>query len=195
LNGQHGTFLRHLGLEVAFQRATDELNVASSRVMPSQDHVSHAALVVHVSRVLGLNQRQLGELLGVSLRTVARWTARQSYPSPTNFHAMARAVFPRDASLAVQLATSGGTTLEELGVQQASVAARTGGASSIPDALLVESIVCAAATAMDASPRALRPALAAAFDRARTLRLTVESIDAVLRDPADARAKPAADAK
>jgi hypothetical protein len=61
---------------------------------------------------------------------------------------------------------------------------------------MVDSIVCAAAEAMDVVPRQVRPALLAAFARARRLSLSTEVVEKALggtgevTEPA-AREKPA----
>jgi hypothetical protein len=48
---------------------------------------------------------------------------------------------------------------------------------------LVDSITCAAADAMSATPEAVRPALRAAFARARDLRLTTAEVASALAPP------------
>ena len=53
---------------------------------------------------------------------------------------------------------------------------------------MVDVVVCAAAEALDVSPRAVRPALLAAFQRAREAGLTLEQVEKALspevKDPA-----------
>jgi hypothetical protein len=50
--------------------------------------------------------------------------------------------------------------------------------------VLVDSVVCAAAEAMSLVPQAIRPAVLAAFTRARDARLTPDAVVAVLAPPA-----------
>jgi len=49
--------------------------------------------------------------------------------------------------------------------------------------LLVDAVVCAAAEAMSLSPQAIRPAVLAAFTRARDAGLTLDAVVAVLAPP------------
>jgi hypothetical protein len=58
---------------------------------------------------------------------------------------------------------------------------------------VVEAVVCAAADAMDVSPRAMRPALLAAFTRARRIGLTVEAMEKALGGAGEAGPAPKAD--
>jgi hypothetical protein len=134
----------------------------------------HLALA---SRVLGLTHGQLANMLGVSLRTVARWYAKQGGPVAGDFHTLARAVHPRDPDVAARLAAAGGTTLEALGLTAPPEDL------TLPVPLLVDSVLCAAAAALDVAPKAVRPALVAAFQRAREMRLSVEAVDLALRPP------------
>jgi MoxR-like ATPase len=53
--------------------------------------------------------------------------------------------------------------------------------------LFVDAIVCAAAEALDASPRAVRGALLAAFACAREAGLPVETVEKALAPPATKR--------
>jgi hypothetical protein len=46
--------------------------------------------------------------------------------------------------------------------------------------LVIDSVVCAAAVAMDMKPLEIRPALAAAFRRARQLGIPTEALDRAL---------------
>jgi hypothetical protein len=50
--------------------------------------------------------------------------------------------------------------------------------------LLVESVVSAAAEALDVSPRVARPAVLAAVERAKAAALSVDDLLAALRPPA-----------
>jgi hypothetical protein len=55
-----------------------------------------------------------------------------------------------------------------------------------PTHLVVESVVCAAAERLQATPTAVREVLRAAFARARTLGLSVQQVDdALVEAPAD----------
>jgi hypothetical protein len=54
---------------------------------------------------------------------------------------------------------------------------------AIPAGVLVDSVVCAAAEAMQVAPQAIRPAVLAAFARARDAGLTTDAVVAVLTPP------------
>ena len=151
-------------------------------------------LLSRARMLLGLTQKGLGELFGVSLRTAHRWELGKSYPSITQVHELAAAVFPHDAGLAAQLASEAGTTLEGLGLVTPPAPAPPPAPVVVPGppprafppiALMVDSIVLAsidaAATlgatgAREAVPTILR----AAFSRARGLGLTTDEIDEAL---------------
>jgi transcriptional regulator with XRE-family HTH domain len=146
--------------------------------MSRPDIVTMASLVIRAQLELGLTQRQMGELLGSSLRTVQRWGSRRATPSLDQMKQLAVAVHPQNAPLAAEIADALNEPLETLlpAIQEA------------PDEppldlmpLLVEAVVCAAADALDASPRAVRAALRAAFERAESARLTVGDVAQALR--------------
>ncbi len=140
-----------------------------------------AALVALARSALGMTQQEFGELMGISVRTVARYESGGGF-SPAELAKLAAAVYPKDEELAGHLATHAHGTLESLGiVKPASLQAKAAAPPPIPTELLVDSVVCAAATATNVTPEAVRPALRAAFERARAMRLSVEGIDEVLQ--------------
>jgi hypothetical protein len=150
-------------------------------------------LHVEAARKLRLNQRETAEACGISLRTVQRWAAGRAHPSFLDYRMLAVKAFPVDADLATRLATAGSATLAELGL-----GAPPGPPvprSTVPTALVMDSILCAAAIAIDMKPLDVRPALAAAFRRTRQLGFTLEDVEAALSgdfrpDPLAAEAKP-----
>jgi hypothetical protein len=134
---------------------------------------------------LHLTQAQLGEALGSSGRTGHRWSVRRARPSNSQLETLARMVYPVDATTAEGLAWAAGTTLEELGlvtkpVPQAEVALSPPGPPLPPPEKVADSVVCAAAEAMDVAPRMIRGALLAAFTRARELGLSIETVERAL---------------
>jgi transcriptional regulator with XRE-family HTH domain len=146
-------------------------------------HIS--ALLVAAQHKLGLNQAELGKLLGgVTRRTVWRYQGGRSSPHPTHVLALAGHVFPKDASLAAELAAARGETLESLGLVAPQAAKVEPPAPPPIDAkqarLLVDAVVCAAAEELDVSPRNMRRALHAAFARANETGLTMDVIESVL---------------
>ncbi len=131
-------------------------------------------LLVEVGHTLSLTQRGVAELIGVTARTLQR---RQLGPAsqltPSESATLARAVYPKNPELAARIAAAKGLTVERLGIAKPAPAP-TG-------AHLVDSLVCAAAEAMDLLPRVARPGLLAAFTRAREMGLSVETVaDALL---------------
>lgn len=115
---------------------------------------------------------------------------------------MVRGVFPVDRELAAEMAEAAGTTLEALGLVPARAAPAPAPASAADELRasaraekIVDSVVCAASEAMDVLPRAIRPALLAAFTRTRELGLSVESVEQALRGNGSPRREPVAKAK
>jgi hypothetical protein len=145
---------------------------------------------------LSLNQRQLAHLLGSSERTVQRWYAKRATVYPDHITRLAIAVHPHDPDIARRLAATMGETLESLGLVApplpAPIVASPQPSPSPPERspflpLLVESVVSAAAEALDVSPRAARPAVLAAVERAKVAGLSVDDLLAALRPPAQGK--------
>jgi transcriptional regulator with XRE-family HTH domain len=160
--------------------------------VPGREAVS---LIIRAQMALGLTQEQVGARLGASRRTVSRWIGHQSSPTIDHLTTLARIVHSTDAALAAQLAAEAGQTLQSLGLVQPMPRFEPPPAASPhppapppravpPVALLVESIVCAAAETLQVAPSGVREALRSAFARARGLGLTVEEVDAALSPPA-----------
>ncbi|HEY8042303.1 MAG TPA: hypothetical protein VIF15_21015 [Polyangiaceae bacterium] len=145
-----------------------------------------AGLVVRASTALGLTQQGLADLVSGSLRSSQRWTAAQAVPSAEQLRTLAVAVHAHDAGLAREIAAEAGTTLEALGLMSLHPPPGPPPPSTPPALvpLLVESVVAAAAEALDASPRVMRPALLAALERAEQAGLTLADVLAVLSAPA-----------
>jgi hypothetical protein len=156
--------------------------------MPYLPGPEAATLAQEAQFVLGCTQHELGQLLGISRRTVSRWASNHSSPSASELQTLARAVHPKDPALAARLAREGGETLESLGIVKPAppVLVSPGPVVTVrpfpPTRLIVESVVCAAAEVMQASPTAVRGILRAAFARARGLGLTVEEMDEALTE-------------
>jgi transcriptional regulator with XRE-family HTH domain len=123
---------------------------------------------------LGVTQEELGEALGASQRTVQRWEAGSSSPSPDTMCDLARRVYPVDAGLAAQIAGSAGESLGSLGLAATDPA---GGASKD---VVRDAILCVAADAMNVAPAVARAGLAAAFVRARALGVAAAELEALV---------------
>jgi transcriptional regulator with XRE-family HTH domain len=135
-------------------------------------------LTLEARRLLGLTQETLGDLLGSSRRTVQRWDRGHALPMKEQLAKLAAEVYPLDAQLAEKLAKEAATTLEELGV----VTPVPPPPPPAPPPYLTDTVVCAAAEALNVPPPAVRPALLAAFRRAREVGLKVEDVEEALRD-------------
>jgi hypothetical protein len=144
-------------------------------------------------RLLRVNQRELGELLGLSSRTIQRWDKSGSF-QPYFMPELARAVHPQDPALAARIAALVGRTLEDLGIAPGPAPApalpappppHPGSVSFSPElkAHLVDAVVCAAADALSLPPASVRPALLAAFRKAAEVKLTIADVLAVLAPP------------
>jgi hypothetical protein len=156
--------------------------------MPHVPGPDAVRLVTMGQLALGISQEKLGTLLGATRRTVSRWVSRRSEPTVSQLQKLARAVYSVDASLAAALAAEGGQSLESLGLVRPApppVAAPAPSRPFPPVRLLVESVVCAAAEAMQAPPTAVRDVLRAALARAHALGLNVEEMNDALAPSAE----------
>jgi hypothetical protein len=156
---------------------------------------------VRAQMKLGLNQEQMGKLIGVSRRTMSRWSGSIPGVTEQQVYTLARAVHPKDPAIAAELAGHIGQTLESLRI----VAPPPPPVPAPPPPppprtlppipLMVESVVCAAADALETKPAAVRDALSAAFVRAKRMGLSVEEVVAALAPAPDPSAPAATDAK
>jgi hypothetical protein len=90
-------------------------------------------------------------------------------------------VHPHDPALAARIVAARGATLEDAGIVAAKPPAPAPAPPSpAPPPYLVEVVVCAAAEALDVSPRVVRPALLAAFKSAHAVGLDVEAVEKAL---------------
>jgi hypothetical protein len=169
-------------------------------------------VVAEAQRRLGLTQDTLAALAGVSRRTVSRWYANRALPAPHNVTPIIGALHPQQRDLAAKLADHLGQTLAALGFAPPEQPHKAPpppapappspppppGRAFPPPGLLIDSIVCAAAEALDTTPAAVRPIVRAAFARARGLGVSVDEVDDALSpkppEAAAASAKPAAGA-
>jgi transcriptional regulator with XRE-family HTH domain len=161
-----------------------------------------SSLVAQARSLLGMTQPALAEHLGSSRRTVQRWEIGHARPLPSTLVDLARSVLPLDRGLAETLHAIAAETciaspfLGTIGplVTEAPPAPpppepRPSPAPSppqpvpVPVAVLVDAVVCASAEAMGATPQAIRPALYAAFARARDLDLAPSVVADALAPP------------
>jgi transcriptional regulator with XRE-family HTH domain len=135
-------------------------------------------LLFRARRATGMTQDKLGESLGASKRTVARWETGRASLDVAQVAKLARMVHPQDPALAAELASAASESLESLGLVAAPVAPPP--PRPLPPHLVVDAVVCAAADALDAPPNSVRTALHAAFKRARDLRLSLDDVEKAL---------------
>jgi hypothetical protein len=152
-----------------------------------------AGLLVRACQVLGMTQKELGEALDASHSTAHRWIADRATPSVPQVRKLTALVYPHDKQLAAELAAAASATLEGLGLVQPPAPPPPPPAPPppLPTELVVDSLVCAAAEALDVPPRTVRAAIFAAFDRARRLRLTVDDVAVALGPPPTVAPPPA----
>jgi len=145
------------------------------------------------------SQGALGEALGSSKHTGQRWALERATPTGDQLRRLAAMVYPRNAALAGELAAHAGTSVEALGLVPPPPPATPPMPVPIaappppppPDPIhIVDTVVCAAAEALHMMPDAIRPALRAAFRRARLAGLSVEAVDVALNG-AEPPARPA----
>jgi transcriptional regulator with XRE-family HTH domain len=123
-------------------------------------------------------QRELGEKLGSSHRTAARWEAGQSTAYPDTVTKLTRLVHPVDRDLASELAASIGQTLVGLGLEALPAPPAPPPPPPAPPlpppplvratALrdLIDCVVCSVADASDVPPKAVRPLVLLTLRRA-----------------------------
>lgn len=165
-------------------------------------------LIAEARMRLGYNQEQLAHALGSSKRTVQRWEGRGATPSYDMMRRLSDAVRPVDPEIADQLdvlfrppprpppppppppPSPPPVVAAPVPPPEPPREPAPPPPPPVPDAVLVESVVCAAAEAMSLPPQAIRGAVLAAFARARDARLapaTVVEVLAPAASPASAR--------
>jgi hypothetical protein len=147
-----------------------------------------AALLIRAQRALGLTQTELGELVGASRRSIIRWQQQGTTFLPHTWEALARACYPRDRELAAQCAAYAGHTLESIGLEQPPPPAAPPPPAPPPRPYpaakhMADSVVCAAAEAMQLTPQAMRPGLIAALERVVALGTSANEVLAAMAPP------------
>ncbi len=134
------------------------------------------AMIVHdCRRVLHLNNRELAEFLGVSVRTIQRHMSMGGVAYDSECEKLIHAVHPRNPALAAEFAEHIGKTLPSLGLA-APHDPRRAPAQPVLSRLYADAVVCAAADALGQPPAAVRKAVAAAFRRALDLGASLEEL-------------------
>jgi transcriptional regulator with XRE-family HTH domain len=157
--------------------------------------VSHSGsqIMVLARQKLGLMQHEMASAIGTSLRTLSRYEGGASAPADFHLHKVAALVYPLDPELAREAAAAGGRTLEQLRIVKPAPSPPPAPPpvpavqpTAVPARLLVDAVVCAVAAALEAEGGApvplarARTAVAAAFLRARDLRLGIDEAAAAV---------------
>src|SRR5580698_1748955 len=77
---------------------------------------SFIATIIRARQALGWTQRELGDNLGVSLRTATRWEGKRAHMGVNESAILARHVYPKRPDLAEELVAAHGQTLVGLGI-------------------------------------------------------------------------------
>ncbi len=133
-----------------------------------------------VRMAIGLTQKRVAQLHGVSTRTVERWAIGDTAPSLHDRRTLLYTLREAPRPLLEDLARASGTTLEAAGV--APVAARdpvplpANARRGASEQQLASAVLCAVAEAADTSPKAVRKLVIVAFRAAQSAGLTVEDV-------------------
>jgi hypothetical protein len=130
--------------------------------MALQNPTQIGNLIGRTGLAIGAGPAELAKHFDASRRSVSRWIAEGTLLSREKLTMLTELAYERDPALAREIAAAVGETLVSLGVEAASSGPTQ---AALPVSRLVDVVVCAAAEAMDASPRAIRPALLAASAR------------------------------
>ena len=125
------------------------------------------ALLLSAKSALGMSDQHLGEAFTASRKTVGRWMTGRARPGDSTVLDIAKRVAAVDVALAEKLAIAAGAGADALGLAKP---------EPVVSDIAIDAVVCAAADAADATPKAIRPALLAAFTRAQAAGLTVEQV-------------------
>jgi hypothetical protein len=142
---------------------------------------------------LGLSQAAMGNLLGATRKTIARWEDHTHKLSADEVRTVAKALYPVDSELAEEVAQTHGTTLVSLGIAPAPPPPPTPPpAATVALPFLADAIVLVAAESFGELSPKIRPLLLAAFERAHALGLTPAEVVKGLRgDKARVDRRPA----
>jgi hypothetical protein len=133
------------------------------------------ATVVQARMALLWSQRQLGDKLGASMRTVSRWEAGRAHLSANQIATLAMHVYPKRPDLAEQLAAAIGHTLVGLGIAPPPAPVAPVVPSPPPNVVatkdLIDLIVYTAADVANVAPKEVRGTVLVTLKRAVELGL------------------------
>jgi hypothetical protein len=131
-------------------------------------------LLVRAGLAIPMLQVNMATFLGVSDRTIRRWTVGGVHLLPHQLHKLVNAVHPKDAELAGRIAAYHGRVLED--VLRPLPPERDPAA----DRRLVEALVARAAKVAGVAPRTMRKAIASFCEGARSSGLTTEQVSEIV---------------
>jgi DNA-binding XRE family transcriptional regulator len=133
-------------------------------------------LMIECRMALGLTQKEMGNLVGKTKRTVQRWEDRGALLIAAEVAALVQALRPVRPDLAERIAAILDQSRAEIGLP-----ALAHGTIDATKADPIEAVVAAAARAIGVTPQAVRPAVAAAFARAVEEGLDVHTVNERLK--------------
>jgi hypothetical protein len=143
-------------------------------------HLPMPELLYRLQTTLHMTQKELGNLIGLSSRTIIRYYGHGGTFTPSQYATLAKALALQDPALATYCARLSGQTLEQLGITKppelpAPASSPLTAARPSPSAPhLADSVVCAGAEAMQCTPTQMRPGLTAALERMIALGMSAE---------------------
>jgi len=165
-------------------------------------HIRIPELLWRLQTTLHMTQKELGDLVGLSSRTIIRYYQRGGMFLPSQWAKLARALQPVDPALAEYCARMSGGNIAQLvqgkvpALPSAALAAPTAPSAApaaapnvrpIPSAPhMADSVVCAGAEAMHCTPTQLRTGLVAALERMIALGMNAEQMLEAMSPPAKA---------
>ena len=144
-------------------------------------------------RALSMTQEDFGYAVGASHRTAVRWDAGQSDPAEHHLKKLAELLYKEHRALAAEVADFADETLESLGLEAPPRPAPPPPPPPPPPAPLppsrplvrpehlVDALVLAAVEHTGSPPAAVRPLLAAVFQRGAEVGITMEEAARALR--------------
>jgi len=152
---------------------------------------ANAQLLANAFMALGWSQREMGEVFGVSRRTIIRWIGGGGANGEKGWRTVVAAVHAKDARLAAGFARQLGETLESLGIvvpPPPPPPAEPPPPAPAPPVLtpkhVADLVVLAAAEAAGLPPQVVRTVLVAAFERVAAAKMGMEEVRAALAQAA-----------
>ncbi len=151
---------------------------------------ANAVLLANAFMELGWSQSKMGEVFGVSRRSIIRWISGGGAHDEKGWKTVVSAVYGKDPAKAAWFAGQLGETLVSLGIvvpPPPPPAPRPSPPPPAPPVLtprdVADLVVLAAAEAAGLTPAVVRTVLVAAFDRVAAAKMGLEEVRAALGPP------------